>query len=118
MIFDKDRDTVEEGRSRIALSLLEASSPSEALTAKHRRSLQLLYTVGGDLASPRTEAKSTFFSRGGWKLVVSCKRSGTRLEPNIAHHPTLSKRYTPYNFTNISLYFIDTALFYSLLLEL
>jgi len=62
-IFDKDRDTVKEGRSRIALSLLKALSPSKALTAKHRRSLQLLCTVGGDLASPRTEAKSTFFSR-------------------------------------------------------
>jgi len=29
------------------------------------RSLQLLCTVGGDLASPRTEAKKYFFQRGG-----------------------------------------------------
>ena len=49
----------------MALSPLEASSLSKVLTAKHRRSLQLLYTVGDDLASPRTEAKSTFFSREG-----------------------------------------------------
>ena len=32
--------------------------------------------------------------------------------------PTISKQYTPYNFTNIALYFINRALFYSSLLKL
>jgi len=40
------------------------SARSKVLTAKHTASLQLLCTVGGDLASLRTEAKSTFFLRG------------------------------------------------------
>jgi len=35
-------------------------------------SLRLLCTVGGDLASPRTEAKSTFFFEGGgsWSCTL------------------------------------------------
>jgi len=39
----------------------------KVLACRHMRSLQLLYTVGGDLASPRTKAKSTFFylKKGG-----------------------------------------------------
>ena len=36
----------------------------QVLAAKHAASLQLLCTVGGDLAGPRTVAKF-FFSRGG-----------------------------------------------------
>jgi len=32
--------------------------------------------------------------------------------------PILLKRYAPYNFTNITLYFINRALFYSPLLKL
>jgi len=48
MIFDKDYDTAEEGRSRTA----------EVLAAKHTASLQLLCTVGGNQA--RLDARSEF----------------------------------------------------------
>jgi len=37
----------------------------KVLACRHMRSLQLLCIVGGDLVSPRTEAKSTFFFKGG-----------------------------------------------------
>jgi hypothetical protein len=37
----------------------------QVLAAKHTASLQLLCTVGGDLAGPRTVAKYFFFSGGG-----------------------------------------------------
>jgi len=55
-IFNNNYDT---GR------LIANSFRNKALTAKHTALLRLLYTVGGDLASPRTEAKSTFFFEGG-----------------------------------------------------
>jgi len=58
-IFDKDHDIAEEGRSQVRQ---KQSSCSQAY---------------GDLASPRTEAKYTFFSRGG-KLVV--QRTVVKLE--------------------------------------
>ena len=51
--FDNDHGTVEEG------------ARSKVLAAKHTASLQLLCTVGGDLASLRTEAKYTFFGSFG-----------------------------------------------------
>jgi hypothetical protein len=62
-VFDKDHDTV--------------------LAAKHTASLQLLCTVGGDLAGPRTVAKYFFF-KGGRKLLhppglASC-RFGTGIQ--------------------------------------
>jgi len=37
----------------------------KVFVCRHMRLLQLLYIVGGDLASPRTEVKLTFFLRGG-----------------------------------------------------
>jgi hypothetical protein len=43
------------------------------------RSLQLLCTVGGDLASPRTERNNIFPERGGVKLVVHITVSAGQL---------------------------------------
>ena len=62
-ILNKDHDTAEEGRLRIA-------SRSKV---KHTASLQLLCTVGGNQA--RSDARSEFkilehSLKGGWKLVV------------------------------------------------
>ena len=57
------------------------SARSKVLAAKHTASLQLLCTVGGDLASPRTVAKIIFLPEGGWKLVVH--RAVLRFHPTV-----------------------------------
>jgi hypothetical protein len=52
-------------------------------------------------------------------VVYSCHRN-IRNSHKAKYYasPTLLKQYTPYNFTNMALYFINRALFYSPLLEL
>jgi hypothetical protein len=52
MIFNKDNDTVECKQLKV-------------LTAKHRRLLQLLYTVGGDQAKLNGVQKSQLVLGGG-----------------------------------------------------
>jgi len=71
IIFDNNYET---GR------LIADSFKNKALTAKHTASLQLLCTVGGDLASPRTKAKSTFFF-----LNERCEnfKFGTRIQSRL-----------------------------------
>ena len=46
------------------------------------------------------------------------QKIGNSLKTERRALPTPSKRYTPYNFTNIALHFINRALFYSSLLKL
>jgi hypothetical protein len=72
-IFDKDHDTAEEGRSRTA----------SVLAAKHRASLQLLCTVGGNQTrlDVRTEFKNLEPSpKGGVEAgrAPSCTATDTR----------------------------------------
>ena len=60
---------------------------SKVLAAKHTASLQLLYTVGGDLASPRTVAKICFCQRGTnpKKNIISLQYAGSRAIVANAH---------------------------------
>jgi len=48
--------------------LIADSFRNKALTGKYIVLLRLLYTVSSNLASLRTEAKSTFFLKGGGML--------------------------------------------------
>ena len=68
-IFDKDHDTMEEGRLRTA----------EVLAAKHTASLQLLCTVGGNQA--RLDTRSEFEI---WHLI------SLKLRLNYATHTAIS----------------------------
>ena len=68
-IFNKDHDM----RRKV--------DRSKVLAAKHTASLQLLCTVGGDLAGPRTVAKYIFF-KGGAPLLQNFT-FGTRIRPRL-----------------------------------
>jgi len=85
-VFNKDHDT---GEKLIANSF--KSFKSKVLTAKHRRSLQLLCTVGGNQA--RLDARSEF--------EISPKGPGTDTNQYKPIKYRLSEIYRQYDIANI-----------------